>query len=386
MRRKYSDGKDNYSGIQSEIRKTLFSYAMAKARNWLLKQMLDRNIVTRDILSFVRKQAGMRSEIKTIDSSTVKVAMKAKLIDIRLNMTRLLTKLKSQKLTLLEQLGGKTFKLRKILAREKVNPKKLEEKKIETFRTKLNHYEKKQMDLRFTTIQKQKTSGNQVPDNLKEYKDLVIFRNSNELPKKNAPLGPCIYNKEIKISKDELKILSKQPKFSIMGDVARTEMLLETEKMLGKHRFNENSKSSNKDSVTTARIDSDTLKSPSNGLLARGGDNIGPSTGLPARGGNNMGATRNNVETERQQNLWKVWQENENRFIYHPLKEKIDFRCVRPTDYTLNKRINLPKPLKVENELECEIRKREYMQTFDNYVLNQSPKQIDNNTKITAQP
>ena len=69
MRRKHSDGKDNYSGIQSEIRKTLFSYAMAKARNWLLKQMLDRNIVTRDILSFVRKQAGMRSEIKTIDSS-----------------------------------------------------------------------------------------------------------------------------------------------------------------------------------------------------------------------------------------------------------------------------------------------------------------------------
>ena len=56
MRRERSDGKENHSGIQSEIRKTLFSYALAKARNWLLKQMLDRNLVTRDILSFAKNQ------------------------------------------------------------------------------------------------------------------------------------------------------------------------------------------------------------------------------------------------------------------------------------------------------------------------------------------
>ena len=164
---------------------------------------------------------------------------------------------------------------------------------------------------------------------MKDYKDLNIFRTPKELPKKNVPLGLCIYNKDKELSNDEMKILSKQPKFSIIGNVARTDMLLEKGRMLGKHRFNEKPLALEKESITTARIDQDSNLDPSIGLLARGGKDIGgPSNGLLARGGNNINdlmdsngnerkkhtTTFNYEETTRQQELGKIWQENEERF------------------------------------------------------------------------
>ena len=66
--------------------------------------------------------------------------------------------------------------------------------------------------------------------------------------------------------------------------------------------------------------------------------------------------------------LEKTWKENEKRFLYNPFTKEIDFRNFRPTDYTLNKHINLPKPLSVEQELDCEVRRRDYMKAFDNYI------------------
>ena len=59
--------------------------------------MLSKGLATRDVISFVRKQANLRLEIKTLDNPTVKAAMKAKLMDIKINKSRLLSKLGSLK-------------------------------------------------------------------------------------------------------------------------------------------------------------------------------------------------------------------------------------------------------------------------------------------------
>ena len=121
MRRSSSNGEDNHSGTKSEIQQTLFSYAVTRAREWLLKQMLKKGLATRDVISFVRKQASLRLENKTLDGQTVRVAMRAKLVDIKLNKSKLLMKLGSLKKILLAELDGKAFKLRKILDRLKKN-------------------------------------------------------------------------------------------------------------------------------------------------------------------------------------------------------------------------------------------------------------------------
>ena len=88
--------------------------------------MLSKGLATRDVISFVRKQANLRLEIKTLDNPTVKAAMKAKLMDIKINKSRLLSKLGSLKKILLAKLDGKTFKLRRYMNKLKTKPKELE--------------------------------------------------------------------------------------------------------------------------------------------------------------------------------------------------------------------------------------------------------------------
>ena len=112
-----------------------------------------------------------------------------------------------------------------------------------------------------------------------------IFKHPKDFLKKNDPLGPFICDSSIKLSDDELKVLSKQPKFSIMGDVSRVDMLLETERMLGKHRLQGRRKPD--ESSTTARLDlaPDESSYPSKDHKARGGSNINVPIDQIGRGG-----------------------------------------------------------------------------------------------------
>ena len=367
MKPQTSDDGNDYSGTTSEIRKILFSISMAKAREWLLKQLLSKNLMTRDILSFAMKQSNLRLENKDLDRNTVKVAMRAKLVDVRLNLTRLLLALRQLKETLLDSLGGRTFKLRKIMTKLKTDPLRVWEKKMNQFKSKIEHYERKQKDIILSPQSKTSMRCNDsgVPQRLSAYKDLTIFKDPKAFPKKQKPLGPFICDPRIALSDDEMKILCKQPKFSVMGEVLEADMLLETEKMLGKHRYQDGLSARKKRKADITAADTRQV-GPSIGLPARGGELNGPSNGPLTRGGS-IEKTDCSVE-RRHQDLLRIWQENEDRFLYNPLKNKLDFRGFRPTDYTLNKRITLPKPLKVDQELECEIRRRDFMNAFSQYT------------------
>ena len=67
----------------------MFKIALAESRLWLMKDMLSKNLMTRDILFFVTKQADMRIVNKDIDPETVKAAMAAKLEDIKWDLQNL---------------------------------------------------------------------------------------------------------------------------------------------------------------------------------------------------------------------------------------------------------------------------------------------------------
>ena len=159
--------------------------------------------------------------------------------------------------------------------------------------------------------------------------------------------------------------------------------------MLGKHRFQDGplNKKKQRCLITEslapelpARPLSGPLESsgevgdPSDGLLTRGGMLKYPSCGLPTRGGTIKDPSSDylgeNKGSTRKLNLDRTWKENEDRFLYNPFTKQIDFRKLRPTDYKLNKHINLPKPLSVEQEIECELRRRDYMKSFDQFTDN----------------
>jgi len=65
--------------------------------------------------------------------------------------------------------------------------------------------------------------------------------------------------------------------------------------------------------------------------------------------------------------LNEVFRENQNRFIFNPIDNKISFNKRRATDYKLNKSVKLPQPMEANEEFECEMKKREYIQAFKAY-------------------
>ena len=79
-------------------------------------------------------------------------------------------------------------------------------------------------------------------------------------------------------------------------------------------------------------------------------------------------------ETVRKEKINKIWSEMRNSFIYDPLRESVCFINRRPTDYKMNKHVNLPKPLSAESEFECELRRKEFSEVFDKYIKDNTEK------------
>ena len=128
MRPSISNGCLSFTGINGKLRETMFKIALAESRLWLMKNMLSKNLMTRDILFFVTKQADMRIVNKDIDLMTVKAAMAAKLEDIKWDLENLKSTYQTLKSNLLNKLDGRMFKLKKILSRLSIEPKKLRRK------------------------------------------------------------------------------------------------------------------------------------------------------------------------------------------------------------------------------------------------------------------
>ena len=85
---------------------------MAEARQWLFKKMLKGNIATRDVFAFLEGQAVHRREIKTIDTATLRVAMKAKLADTEKCLKQLHKQAGDIKKEILGEVDNKRFKLK----------------------------------------------------------------------------------------------------------------------------------------------------------------------------------------------------------------------------------------------------------------------------------
>ena len=237
MRQRNSDDAI-FPGTKEKLKEKLSKIAATEARIWLFNRMLERGLATRDVQSFLENQAELRKEFKLVDTSTLTVSMKAKLKDAVLNLKTLKRETESIRKTLLLECDYKKHRMRRITKNIKKDPDKLKHNLLKKYRKKLEHLAKVQD---FNKTQWPAPVIRTDPHSrLNMYKDLTIFKPSTEFPKPANPVGPFICKKEIKLSEDELRILSKQPKFSVRGNIDEIDMLAETERMLAKHRLNEN--------------------------------------------------------------------------------------------------------------------------------------------------
>ena len=321
------------------------------AKLGLLKSLNKRGLCTREVLSFAKNQADLRSSIKTLDMGTTRNAMRSKIRDSMETLRRLHIAKAHSIRRYLEENDNKKYKLRKTLKSIKHKQENTNRKRALKYEKKIKHLDKVMEDMKQKygsgKVKSIQMCPSRVPERLKDYNELCIFRTSKDLPQKQEILGPYLCHPEIILSPGEHKLLSHSPKFSLMQQIDRVEFDTEIEKGLCKHRFNEHN---------------------INLQNRRKLDMVCPTVCISAdqqRGKMGQGEAASNSDDEL---LKKIWDSEAHRYVYNPFCKEIDFSRRRPTDYKLNTRINLPKPLPTDDEFQCETRKRQYRDAFDEFT------------------
>ena len=335
------DGDITYAVRLRESIKDIHSRIMdEEERLDLLKSLHQRGICTRDIMAFVHQQGIKRSVNKAWDFATSQKAMSSKIRDakrsIQLNRRRK-SALKKEYLKLVNYKGSKLRKLIKDI-KETVDSAPDLIKKKKANKVKIEHLQRVMSEKAYLT-NPSASQPTKVPERLREYSDLPVFGTSKDLPTPQVPTGPFICDGRIELNKQELCILSKDPKFSLMEECTESSFKLEMERMFAKNRFNKYNE-----------------KLSDGGVRKKEAENAeGPKV-------------IKDIELIKRE----MWSKVSHRYIYDPFSKVIDFSHRRPTDYKFNARIKLPKPMDVESEFTCELKRREYIKTFKSYTTSRS--------------
>ena len=357
-------GNRHFEGeLENRLLKAHINILENRMKLWLLRTLKRKNLATRDIFFFSKKQGLLRRFDRTPDNRTVLAAMQAKTKDVKKSLLSSITMKKKVRREIIKGIEpggeGKIHKSMKEINRIVHEKKQVLKRK---YVTKINHYENAQTYRGIGTDYSPKGWGGMkapsqsptptdlvgevgtsddnnipsMPDGFEKYKNLSIFGGPKSIPLPSPTLGPFVCNKEIKLSKEELLVLGKDPKFSLAFEPTEMRFLTELERMATKQRYNLNQKNKRKKKSMVASMRLDT----------------GPGDKVP---------------DDRITKLNEVFRENQNKFIFNPVDNMINFNKRRATDYKLNKSIKLPRPMEANDEFQCEMKKREYVRAFKAY-------------------
>ena len=437
-------GDNDADKLLNDLREAKMKLRKEQQKFDLLRNLQRKGLMTRDIMSFISQQSNARSFSKKPDKLTARRAMSAKINDAYNSIIIKKETVRNIKKACLAVLDNKRFKLRKHMKRMGIQADKHHRDRDEKNNRKIKHLESLQKDIFGPDINSKAVKPNKnkkrLPNRLLEYEQLKLLDGPDNLPKPLPPVGPFVCHPGIKLTKEELRILNKDPKFSLMPVSEKVEFSLENEKSLAKFRFGKqvDKKNSIKSRINTsgqhilstgcdgsnsslspcgdlssaAYDGSNSSPTPCGDLssAARDGSNSSPlpcgDLSSAVHDGNNSSpplcgdlssavcdgsslrpslcgklssmSTRAigpkvqngmclNVINERAR-LEKLWNVEKHRYIFNPFSKEIDFRYRRPTDYKLNKRIFLPRPLNELDEFQCELKRRQFNKVFDNFV------------------
>ena len=225
-----SNGKVN--AVVGKLVKNWRQLYRSESNVHLFSDLLSKNICTRDIHSFLTKQASLRKVHNNLDKPMSRAAMRAKLNDACSFSYRKKRDVNRIKRELFEATGRKRYLQRKILkqVRSKLLAEKVEQSKINE--TKVQRYLKLQSQME-EDIQ---NSPFLVPTVIKEYKGIKAFSKPEALSESTEP--PMVYDECIKLTEDEIAVLSKGPGFAVRQKLVEENFKIELEKMICKSKYN----------------------------------------------------------------------------------------------------------------------------------------------------
>ena len=316
-------------------------------RVWLLRSLLNKKLATRDIYHFTLNQARQCIFEIEPDQTTIRAAMNVKVEDIREALRLGYDRRKRLEENILSNINDKSNSLKMRTRRVKRALNRERKAILDTYRKKIHHYqiiqnptEGKNDNTRHSKEKKtshvKDNSPTVPPRGFQEFSGLSIFGKASDLPKAEKSLGPYFCDPSIKLTRGELALLSKDPNFSVGFEPNEKQFQVEVQRMLSKHRINENLAESKQGVTQHMRLDHDLVTE----------------------------STPTNLRRDR---LHDIFHEQKNRYIYNPLEKSVGFNKRNASDYKMNKSIKLPKPLSSDKEFECEIKKREYDKAFNKY-------------------
>ena len=350
-----SSGDSIINELGTELQELYVNLGENRSRKLLLETLNNEGLATRDIFSFVVKQAQQKVLTRDIDQATSEQAMKAKIGDLKKYIRHIKIEIKKKEDHLRLALKGKKQTFRRAIKKMKKNASQCDEKKKQIYRKKLAHYRRKQIkkkDIVREGILKEEKVRNKihsiVPKRFQQYRDLLIFKPPESFPIAENPLGPFVCDKSIKLSENELLVLKKDPKFSVRSQLKDEEFFVETHKALSKHRYRNSKWGKEKQSYS--------------GELKHW-----LSLNNPVEEEQVDRKFKGSKEVKRIEKIDKIWEESKSKYTYNPKTKTLSFLERKPTDYKLNKYVNLPKAIDDEGEFQCEIKKRKYLQALDDF-------------------
>ena len=362
--REVPSGELNFDELKTRLQETYIKSTEYETRRKLLNTLVNEDLATRDIYSFLMNQAQNRLMDKRLDKKILKQAMGAKISDLKASHKQSEIDSKTLEKLLKRALNNKRQKFRRCIRSLKNKSKKIKHLMIKSYKKKIRHYRNTQKEQFMVSNAARKIfNPTLVPNKLKSYGNLSIFKTPNHLPAPVKPLGPFICDSKIKVSASEMLILQKDPKFSVRSITNHKDFQVEVEKMLAKHRYRDEDHSTFKKKRKKNSLFKVSLE-----------DNLISSI-------NEKGTGSIQKKKTRGERIAELWSENKEKYPYDPLNKSVSFAKVKPTDYKLNKYIHLPKPLDSEGEFFCELRRRKYMKTFEDYLSLVEKTQREKDTK-----
>ena len=216
--------------VECRLRLTYKKIAETEGNIYFFTTLKSLGLATHDVANFIRKQTIHKRTKNSPDLKVQRAAMQSKLSDAVAYVKRLRRQRDSLKGKLSRQYGGCKADCRRKLESLVKQDGEVKSLEIMNAKAKIDHYKTR------NEIDKVLVSAPDGTENLLSNVNVFTDDQKNMVPMPPEP--PFICHESIKLSENEVKILSRGPKFMVRDELDSESFDVELEKMVSKKKFN----------------------------------------------------------------------------------------------------------------------------------------------------
>ena len=303
--------------VECLLRTTYSKLAVTEANLELFTKLIKLNLATNDVKSFVSKQTSHMRCSNKLDVKVQRVAMQSKIHDASSYAKVLRRERDALKRKISNKYGGCKSKCRRLLESFFHEYKETKRLKLIEVDAKIEMLKSKNLSVKEVRV---------APDGTRDFlSDVNVFLENQHSMSVQESEGPFICDSSIPLSQNELKLLSRGPKFMIREEIDSESFEIELEKMVAKEKFNDNF-SEGKDDCSMNVL----------------GEERG--NGSATRTTNQTGQASKMLSDKESKDWDLLWEENSTQMVYNLKDNTLDLGNLRATSYPHNKEIFMPPP------------------------------------------